>query len=292
MKTIAVIGSGTMGSGIAQVFAQHHYQVQLIDSNTLALDKALKTIEQSLSIQVSKGLISSSDREACLQHLELKERIDEHLSDVDLFIEAITENEAAKKNVFEQIDRVAKKEAIIASNTSSISISHLAKATRRPEKVIGMHFMNPVPRMNLVEVITGDSTSIEVTEAIVETTKSLGKTPVVVRDFPGFVANRILMPMINEAVACLADQVADAHSIDLIMKLGMAHPMGPLQLADLIGLDVCVLILEVLYQGLKEEKYKPHPLLVKFVSQGNLGKKTGSGFYSYIDPKNPTPNPI
>jgi 3-hydroxybutyryl-CoA dehydrogenase len=292
MMKIAVIGSGTMGNGIAQVFAQHNFPVTLIDSNKEALSKAMNTIVKSLDIQIAKERITEADKKVCLELIHTQQTLDSSLEEIDLFIEAISENESAKKSLFKEIDNLAKPSAIIASNTSSISINSLGSVTSRPQQIIGMHFMNPVPIMKLVEVIRSKQTSEEVVEQIMSLTKSLHKKPVVVNDYPGFVANRILMPMINEAVECLADGVADVRAIDDIMVLGMAHPMGPLLLADLIGLDVCESILKVLYEGIENPKYKPHPLLSKLVQSGRLGRKTSIGFYDYSDPKNPKPKSI
>lgn len=289
MKSIAVIGSGTMGCGIAQVFAQHHYSVVLIDSNKEALDRSKKTIEKSLDIQISKELITIEEKESTLNNLILSSDLQSINSSIDLVVEAITERLEVKQAVFKQMDQLSGPHTILASNTSSISIHKLSEVTSDPSRVIGMHFMNPVPRMPLVEVIQSKSTDPTIVDQIVQLTKNLNKIPVVVNDYPGFVSNRILMPMINEAIECLGDGVATVEGIDQVMKLGMSHPMGPLFLADLIGLDVCKFILEVLYKELHKEKYKAHQLLVQLVNEGHLGRKTNRGFYDYTDPKNPTP---
>lgn len=289
MKSIAVIGLGTMGCGIAQVFAQHHYSVVLIDSNKEALERSVKTIEKSLDIQISKELITLKEKESTLNNLILSSDLQSINSSIDLVVEAITERLEVKQTVFKQMDQLSGPHTILASNTSSISIHKLSEATSDPSRIIGMHFMNPVPRMPLVEIIQSKSTDPTIVDQIVQLTKNLNKIPVVVNDYPGFVSNRILMPMINEAIECLGDGVATVEGIDQVMKLGMSHPMGPLFLADLIGLDVCKFILEVLYKELHKEKYKAHQLLVQLVNEGHLGRKTNRGFYDYTDPKNPTP---
>lgn len=289
MKSIAVIGSGTMGSGIAQVVAQYGFKVVLIDAKLEALEAAKRTIEKSLSIQRSKELISEEEQDSALSLLEFSTDINRINSTTDLVIEAITEQLEVKQALFKQLDQLSGPDTILASNTSSISILKLSEVTSKPHKVIGMHFMNPVPRMPLVEIIQSKRTDPEVVSQIVALTKKLNKVPIRVNDHPGFVSNRILMPMINEAIECLADGVATVDGIDQVMKLGMAHPMGPLFLADLIGLDVCKFILDVLYQELKKDKYKANELLVQLVEKGNLGRKTASGFYDYSDVKNPKP---
>lgn len=281
MKNIAVVGSGTMGNGIAHVFAQSGYSVSLIDIKQEALDKALATIEKNLDRQIKKELIDEAAKNATLKNLTTYTDIKEGVKAAELVVEAATENTELKLNIFRQLDEAAPKECILASNTSSISITKIAAVTNRPEKVIGMHFMNPVPVMKLVEIIRGYSTSDAVMELIMETSKKLKKVPVEVNDYPGFVANRILMPMINEAIYSLFEGVAGVSEIDTVMKLGMAHPMGPLQLADFIGLDVCLSILNVLHEGLGDPKYRPCPLLINMVTAGKLGAKTGEGFYHY-----------
>jgi 3-hydroxybutyryl-CoA dehydrogenase len=281
MKKIAVIGSGTMGNGIAHTFAQFGNSVILVDINQDALDKGIATIAKNLDRQVSKGVITENDKAITLANISGITSIDNRLADVDLVVEAASENFDIKKNVFQQLDNVCKSTCILASNTSSISITRIAAVTKRPAQVIGMHFMNPVPLMKLVEIINGYSTSKEVTEAIVAATTQLNKIPVVANDYPGFVANKILMPMINEAIITLHEGVAGVAEIDTIMKLGMAHPMGPLQLADFIGLDVCLSILRVLQDGLGNPKYAPSPLLVNMVTAGHLGVKSKIGFYDY-----------
>lgn len=281
MKHIAVIGAGTMGNGIAHVFAQNHFLVTLIDLNALQLEKALITIAKNLDRQVAKGQISEDIKASTLQNISTSNLIPEGVLNADLVVEAASENEAIKKEIFKTIDAHAPQHCILATNTSSISITQIAAVTARPAKVIGMHFMNPVPVMKLVEVINGFSTSKETSDTIIALSKTLGKVPALSNDYPGFVANRILMPMINEAIYTLHEGVADIEAIDTIMKLGMAHPMGPLQLADFIGLDVCLSILNVLYKGFGNPKYAPCPLLINMVAAGNLGVKTGSGFYSY-----------
>jgi 3-hydroxybutyryl-CoA dehydrogenase len=281
MKNIAVIGSGTMGNGIAHTFAQFGYQVALIDVSAEALNKGMATIGKNLDRMVAKGSITASDKENTLANIKTHTALAEGISNADLVVEAATENVELKLNIFRELDKACGAATILASNTSSISITRIASVTKRADKVIGMHFMNPVPIMKLVEVIRGYSTSDEVTATIMELSKKLGKTPVEVNDYPGFVANRILMPMINEAIYTLYEGVAGVHEIDTVMKLGMAHPMGPLQLADFIGLDVCLSILNVLHNGFGNPKYAPCPLLVNMVTAGNLGAKSGQGFYSY-----------
>ncbi|TCK85435.1 3-hydroxyacyl-CoA dehydrogenase family protein [Albibacterium bauzanense] len=281
MKNITIIGSGTMGNGIAHTFAQHGFQVSLIDINQKALIEATKTINANLDRQLNKGVISFDLKEQTLKNIKTFTSIKEAVSNADLVIEAATENIDTKLSLFQELDKLCKQETILASNTSSISITKLASVTNRPDRVIGMHFMNPVPIMILVEVIRGYNTSKRVTETIMELSKSLGKTPVEVNDYPGFIANRILMPMINEAIYALYEGVAGKEEIDQVMKLGMAHPMGPLQLADFIGLDVCLAIIKVLQDGFGNPKYAPCPLLVNMVNAGRLGKKTKQGFYNY-----------
>lgn len=281
MKQIAVIGSGTMGNGIAHVFAQYGYSVNLIDISADALKKALSTIEKNLERQVSKQAITEDTRKQALANISTHTDLKTGVSQADLVVEAATENVDLKLKIFKDLDAFTKPEAILASNTSSISITKIASVTNRPDKVIGMHFMNPVPVMKLVEVIRGFNTSDEVTSTIMSLSKMLEKVPVEVNDYPGFVANRILMPMINEAIYSLYEGVAGVSEIDTVMKLGMAHPMGPLQLADFIGLDVCLSILKVLHDGFGNPKYAPCPLLVNMVQAGHKGVKTGSGFYKY-----------
>jgi 3-hydroxybutyryl-CoA dehydrogenase len=281
MKTIAVIGAGTMGNGIAHVFAQSGYMVSLVDVDENALNRALSTIQKNLDRLIKSEKISEDDKNATLGRLKMQVSLKNAVKDADLIIEAATENEAIKLKIFKEIDEEAKPGAILASNTSSISITKIAGVTKRPENVIGMHFMNPVPVMKLVEIIKGYKTSEAVMKAVTEVSKSLGKIPVEVNDYPGFVANRILMPMINEAIITLNRGVAGVEEIDTVMKLGMAHPMGPLQLADFIGLDVCLAIMNVLYEGLGETKYAPCPLLRTMVDAGNLGVKSGEGFYTW-----------
>ena len=281
MKKIAVIGAGTMGNGIAHVFAQFGYTVTLIDVSQAALDKALLTITKNLDRQVAKEAISASEKTSILSNISLDTQMEHGLQGVDLVVEAATENIDLKLKIFAELDRVCAPEVILASNTSSISITKIASVTNRPDKVIGMHFMNPVPVMKLVEIIRGYSTSDEVTELIMDTSRKLNKVPVEVNDYPGFVANRILMPMINEAIYTLYEGVAGVEEIDTVMKLGMAHPMGPLQLADFIGLDVCLAILRVLHDGFGNPKYAPCPLLVNMVTAGKKGIKSGEGFYAW-----------
>jgi 3-hydroxybutyryl-CoA dehydrogenase len=281
MKKIAVIGAGTMGNGIAHVFAQFGYDVELVDVSRAALDKAQATISKNLDRMVAKEKISAEDKDRTLAKIQFSTDLKKSVSDRDLVVEAATENLELKLKIFSEIDQAAPASCILASNTSSISITRIASVTQKPGKVIGMHFMNPVPVMKLVEVIRGYATDDEVTSEIMELSTKLGKVPVEVNDYPGFVANRVLMPMINEAIYTLFEGVAGVHEIDTVMKLGMAHPMGPLQLADFIGLDVCLSILQVLYQGFGQDKYAPCPLLVNMVTAGKLGVKTGEGFYSY-----------
>jgi len=281
MQKIAIIGSGTMGNGIAHVVAQYGYSVTLIDINEASLAKGLATIEKNLTRQVEKATITAAVKESALANIITATSVKVGVGNADLVIEAATENETIKLSLFKEIDEYAPASAILASNTSSISITKIASATKRPEKVIGMHFMNPVPLMKLVEVIRGYSTSDETTTQVFELSKKLEKIPVEVNDYPGFVANRILMPMINEAIYSLYEGVAGVAEIDTVMKLGMAHPMGPLQLADFIGLDVCLSILQVLHSGFGNPKYAPCPLLVNMVQAGNKGVKTGQGFYQY-----------
>ncbi|NJN41309.1 MAG: 3-hydroxybutyryl-CoA dehydrogenase [Flammeovirgaceae bacterium] len=281
MKNISVIGAGTMGNGIAHVFAQHGYSVSLIDVSEDALKKAQQVIEKNLGRQVEKKIITEEIKKQALAYLSITTTLKEGVSNADLIIEAATENESLKLKIFKEMDDASKPNAILATNTSSISITKIASVTKNPEKVIGMHFMNPVPVMKLVEVIRGYNTSDSVTSTIMDISRKLGKTPVEVNDYPGFIANRILMPMINEAVYSLHESVAGVEEIDTVMKLGMAHPMGPLQLADFIGLDVCLSILQVLHQGFGNPKYAPCPLLVNMVLAGHKGVKTGSGFYQY-----------
>ncbi|RYD77937.1 MAG: 3-hydroxybutyryl-CoA dehydrogenase [Sphingobacteriales bacterium] len=281
MKNIVVIGSGTMGNGIAHVFAMGNYNVQLVDINESALAKALQTIEKNLDRQLGKGAITEEQKSAALKNIRTSTSLEEAAQDADLVIEAATENANLKLDIFKQLDAICKPETILASNTSSISITKIASVTKRADKVIGMHFMNPVPVMKLVEVIRGYSTSHETTDTIFALSKELGKIPVEVNDYPGFIANRILMPMINEAIYSLYEGVAGVEEIDTVMKLGMAHPMGPLQLADFIGLDVCLFIMNVLHEGFANPKYAPCPLLKNMVTAGYLGAKSGEGFYKY-----------
>lgn len=282
MKNIAVIGSGQMGNGIAHVFAQKGFNVTMIDIRQDALDRALTTISSNLDRQFTKGLITEEEKAATLNNISVQTDLKDGVKNADLVVEAATENIDLKLNIFRDLDAFTVPECILASNTSSISITKIASVTKRGDKVIGMHFMNPVPVMKLVEVIRGYSTSDIVTQQIFEVSKQLGKVPVEVNDYPGFVANRILMPMINESIYALFEGVAGVEEIDTVMKLGMAHPMGPLQLADFIGLDTCLSILRVLHDGFGNPKYAPCPLLVNMVMSGNLGVKTGSGFYKYI----------
>ena len=281
MKNIAVIGSGTMGNGIAHTFALHGYQVNLIDISETSLQKGLNTIAKNLDRQVVKEAISEQQKIDTLANITTFTSLEEGVKMVELVVEAATENVDLKLSIFRDLDKFTSPETILASNTSSISITKIASVTARPEKVIGMHFMNPVPLMKLVEIIRGYSTSDEVTNTVIELSKKLQKVPVEVNDYPGFIANRILMPMINEAIHSLYEGVAGVSEIDTVMKLGMAHPMGPLQLADFIGLDVCLSILRVLQDGFGNPKYAPCPLLVNMVTAGKLGVKSGEGFYSW-----------
>lgn len=281
MKNIAVIGSGTMGNGIAHTFAQFGFKVNLIDINTSALEKAIATITKNLDRQVAKGTLSENQKTETLANLTSITDLEAGVKNADLIVEAATENLDLKLKIFKDLDQFSKPNAILASNTSSISITQIAAATNRGDKVIGMHFMNPVPVMKLVEVIRGYATSNETTTTVMELSKKLEKSPVEVNDYPGFVANRILMPMINEAIYTLFEGVAGVNEIDTVMKLGMAHPMGPLQLADFIGLDVCLAILNVLHNGFGNPKYAPCPLLVNMVMAGKKGVKSGEGFYDY-----------
>ncbi len=281
MKNIAVIGSGTMGNGIVHVFAQHGYKVAMIDIAQSALDKAMKTIEKNLDRQVSKEKITEEEKINTLANITPFTAIKDGVVGAELVIEAATENPNLKFKIFEELDQLLPENVILASNTSSISITEIGAKTKRPDKVIGMHFMNPVPMMKLVEIIRGFKTSDETLTTIMNLSKGLHKVPVEVNDFPGFVANRILMPMINEAITTLQQGVAGVEEIDTVMMLGMAHPMGPLHLADFIGLDVCLYIMQVMYEGLGDDRYAPNPLLVKMVASGNLGVKSGMGFYAY-----------
>jgi 3-hydroxybutyryl-CoA dehydrogenase len=285
MKNIAVIGAGTMGNGIAHTFAQSGFQVKLIDISEKSLDKGMATIAANLDRMVAKSSITEEDKAKTIGNIITYTDIKDGVVNVDLVVEAATENVDLKLNIFRQLNEVCDEKTILATNTSSISITQIAAVTTRQEKVIGMHFMNPVPIMKLVEIIRGYNTSDEVTQTIMKLSEQLGKVPVEVNDYPGFVANRILMPMINEAIETLYNGVAGVYEIDTVMKLGMAHPMGPLQLADFIGLDVCLSILHVMYDGFKNPKYAPCPLLVNMVRAGKLGVKSGEGFYDYSESK-------
>jgi len=281
MVLISVIGAGTMGNGIAHVFALNGFKVTLIDTSLHQLNKALEIIGKNCDRQVAKNLITAEQKKTVIENINIESDLKEGVRNADLVVEAATENEEIKLSIFKEVDEMAPKHTILASNTSSISITKIASATNREDKVIGMHFMNPVPVMKLVEIINGYATKKEVTDAIVDLCRKLGKTPCVVNDYPGFIANRILMPMINEAIYSLYEGVAGVEEIDIIMKLGMAHPMGPLQLADFIGLDVCQSILNVMQEGFGNSKYAPCPLLVNMVAAGKLGIKSGEGFYVY-----------
>ena len=281
IKNVSVIGAGTMGNGIAHVFAQAGFGVTLIDVNAQQLEKALATISKNFDRQIAKGTIAEDVKTKALANITTATEITAGINSADLVVEAATENTELKLKIFQQIDATSPAGCILATNTSSISITKIAAATKRPEAVIGMHFMNPVPVMKLVEIINGYATTKEVSDTIVELSKQLGKVPCVVNDYPGFIANRILMPMINEAIYSLYEGVAGVEEIDTVMKLGMAHPMGPLQLADFIGLDVCLSILKVLHNGFGNPKYAPCPLLVNMVTAGRLGLKSGEGFYVY-----------
>lgn len=281
IKKVSVIGAGTMGNGIAHVFAQNNFEVNLVDVNAAQLEKALQTISKNFDRQVSKNIITAEEKKESLAGISCFTNLKEGVQDADLVVEAATENIELKLKIFAALDEAAPVSAILATNTSSISVTKIASVTKRAEKVIGMHFMNPVPVMKLVEIINGFLTDQSVTQTIVDLSKQLGKVPCVVNDYPGFIANKILMPMINEAVYSLYEGIAGVEEIDTIMKLGMAHPMGPLQLADFIGLDVCLSILNVLHEGFGNPKYAPCPLLVNIVTAGRLGVKTGEGFYSY-----------
>ena len=285
MKNIAVIGAGTMGNGIAHVFAQTGFQVHLIDISEKSLEKGIATISSNLDRMITKGSISEDEKSKTLSNISTYTDTAEGVKNVELVVEAATENIDLKLKIFKQLDELTAPETILATNTSSISITKIAAATNRADKVIGMHFMNPVPIMKLVEIIRGYNTSDEVTKTIMDLSVELGKIPVEVNDYPGFVANRILMPMINESIETLYNGVAGVYEIDQVMKLGMAHPMGPLQLADFIGLDVCLSILNVMYEGFKNPKYAPCPLLVNMVTAGKLGIKSGEGFYDYSESK-------
>ena len=288
MKNIAVIGAGAMGNGIAHAFAQSGYKVQLVDVNKEALNKALLTISKNLDRMVAKGKIEETTKAETLSNISIFTELSEGVEYASLVIEAATENIDLKLKIFRQLDTACSEDTILATNTSSISITQIAAVTSRPEQVIGMHFMNPVPIMPLVEIIAGYSTSEEVLNFTKDLTEGIGKTPVIVNDYPGFVANRILIPMINEAIETLYSGVAGVQEIDTIMKLGMAHPMGPLELADFIGLDVCLSILEVMYEGFKNPKYAPNPLLINMVQAGKYGIKSGEGFYNYQDNRKAT----
>ncbi|QFG53007.1 3-hydroxybutyryl-CoA dehydrogenase [Chryseobacterium sp.] len=284
-KKIVIIGAGTMGNGIAHTFAQTGYEVSLVDVSQDALDRGLKTITSNLDRIIAKGNLTEDQKSATLNRISTFTQLEDAAKEADLIVEAATENIDLKLKIFRQMDELSPENCILATNTSSISITKIASVTSRPHKVIGMHFMNPVPIMKLVEIIKGYSTSKETFDEIYELSKALGKVPVEVNDYPGFVANRILMPMINEAIETLYNGVAGVEEIDTVMKLGMAHPMGPLQLADFIGLDVCLAILNVMHDGFKNPKYAPCPLLVNMVTAGKMGIKSGEGFYDYSESK-------
>ncbi len=285
MKNIAVIGAGTMGNGIAHTFAQKGFKVCLIDISDKAIERGMNTIVSNLDRMIAKGSITEADKKATIENIITYTDVKDGVVNVDLVVEAATENINLKLNIFKELSEVCREDVILASNTSSISITQIAAVVKNPERVIGMHFMNPVPIMKLVEIIRGYNTSDEVTKKIMDLSVALGKTPTEVNDYPGFVANRILMPMINESIETLYNGVAGVSEIDTVMKLGMAHPMGPLQLADFIGLDVCLSILNVMYDGFKNPKYAPCPLLVNIVMAGKLGVKSGEGFYDYSESK-------
>ncbi len=283
MKNIAVIGAGTMGNGIAHTFAQHGFKVNLIDLSEQSLEKGIATITKNLDRMIAKEKITEENKKETLQNIQTYTELSKGVSNVNLVVEAATENVELKLKIFKDLDELTNSDTILATNTSSISITQIAAVTTRPDKVIGMHFMNPVPMMKLVEIIRGYSTSDEITNLIMGLSEKLNKIPVEVNDYPGFVANRILMPMINESIETLYNGVAGVQEIDTVMKLGMAHPMGPLQLADFIGLDVCLSILNVMYEGFKNPKYAPCPLLINMVTAGKLGVKSGEGFYDYSE---------
>ncbi len=285
MKNIAVIGAGTMGNGIAHTFAQKGFKVCLIDISDKAIERGMNTIVSNLDRMIAKGSITEADKKATIENIITYTDVKDGVVNVDLVVEAATENINLKLNIFKELSEVCREDVILASNTSSISITQIAAVVKNPERVIGMHFMNPVPIMKLVEIIRGYNTSDEVTKKIMDLSVALGKTPTEVNDYPGFVAIRILMPMINESIETLYNGVAGVSEIDTVMKLGMAHPMGPLQLADFIGLDVCLSILNVMYDGFKNPKYAPCPLLVNMVMAGKLGVKSGEGFYDYSESK-------
>ena len=281
IKKVSVIGAGTMGNGIAHLFAQNNFEVNLVDVNAAQIEKALQTIAKNFDRQISKGVITEEQKKEALANISTFTSIKDGVQDADLVVEAATENTELKLKIFKELDEATPVSTILATNTSSISVTKIASVTSRPEKVIGMHFMNPVPVMKLVEIINGFATDASVMQTVVDLSRQLGKVPCVVNDYPGFIANRILMPMINEAIYSLYEGIAGVEEIDTIMKLGMAHPMGPLQLADFVGLDVCLSILNVLHTGFGNPKYAPCPLLVKMVTAGRLGVKTGEGFYTY-----------